>query len=354
MMRKIAIIFTLALSMLIFTSCSNITELVQKFSGENGNDEENSLNEMNNEEENDDLVEVGNNDTEMNENDDVEIEEGLATEFRTLDVDSVLLDQKELDYTSEIDRLVIELEELRYIEHEFITEVLDYELTYDEENTYVEIFEEKGDYKYEPAYESDEGVILDVGQVYVGETDKYENISDEEEKLFKFIEYDDRLYISERFINRFMKSPTNIDRRSNTLEIGIMKESVRVEDIELSGQTTTSKVDATESSQHVTVEGENHGGGILFSNLNSSAALADVYVNYQYSEVEGFIHNFSDEYTHSIEVKYDSDKVHDAFEVKPGKTKKINYPLKGKEFFKIYIEGPGGTSSEAVLIGNVR
>lgn len=353
-MKKMSLIFTLALSMLVFTSCSNITELVQKFSGENENNEENNLNEMSNGEENDDLVETDNNDTEMNENDDEEIEEGLATEFRTLDVDSVLLDQKELDYTSEIDRLVIELEELRYIEHEFITEVLDYELTYDEDNTYVEIFEEKGDYRYEPTHSGEGGIIMDVGQVYVGETDKYENISDDEEELFKFIEFDDQLYISERFINFFMKSPINIDRRNNILEIGMMAETTNVEDIALNKDTKNHKVDASESPQHVTVDGENHGGGIVFSDINSSAALADLHVDYQYSEITGFIHNFSDEYTHSVEVKYDDDKVHDAFEIKPGKSKEIKYNLKGNEFLKIYIKGPSGTKSEAVLIGEVR
>src|SRR5699024_8928337 len=139
MMRKMALIFTLALSMLIFTSCSNITDLVNVFSGDNEENEENNLNDVNNEEENDDWFENDNNDdSEMSENEEEEMEEGLATDIRTLDVDTVLIDQEELDLTVETDKLVIEHEELRYIEHEMITEVLDYELTYDEDNTYVE------------------------------------------------------------------------------------------------------------------------------------------------------------------------------------------------------------------------
>lgn len=38
---------------------------------------------------------------------------------------------------------VIEHKELIYIEHEFITDVLDYELTYDEDDAFAEIFEGK-------------------------------------------------------------------------------------------------------------------------------------------------------------------------------------------------------------------
>src|SRR5699024_5354911 len=135
---------------------------------------------------------------ELDESDEMDdpMEETFADEITVLDVEKVLYNQDDVsdDVSVENEDVYIEHDDLVYVEHDFITEILDYEVRFDEENTLVEVFEDKGDYTYEPAHEDDEGALMDIGQMYVEEKDDYENIDGDEEELYQFIEYENKLY----------------------------------------------------------------------------------------------------------------------------------------------------------------
>src|SRR5699024_4006002 len=92
------------------------------------------------------------------------MEETCADEITVLDVEKVLYNQDDVsdDVSVENEDVYIEHDDLVYVEHDFITEILDYEVRFDEENTLVEVFEDKGDYTYEPAHEEDEGALMDI------------------------------------------------------------------------------------------------------------------------------------------------------------------------------------------------
>jgi len=243
---------------------------------------------------------------------------------------------------------MIEHEELMYVEHQFITELLDYELRYDEEDTFAEIFEGKGDFIYESSHE--DGALMDLGQIYVEEEDAYENIDSNQTEYFQFIEFEEKLYIPERFIHIYMKSPMNLDRRDKVLEIGEFKESVSVSDVGLAN--TGSNIEITQNAEDVTVEGENYGAGIVISNINSSSKSAEIDVDYNYSKFKGFIYNKTDKSV-QIDVKYEDDLIIDSFEIGKQKSQKFSYDLKGKEVITISAKLEPGASEEVVIIGDL-
>src|SRR5699024_6254611 len=131
----------------------------------------------------------------------------------------------------------------------------DYELTYDEDDTFAEVFEGKGDYQYEPSH--DEGAIMDIGQIYVEDVDGYENVPEDEEELYKFIEFDGKLYVPNRLINVYLKTPLNYERRDKTLELGLHSEATSIYDVGID-ERTSSSAEVTQNAADVTVEGKNH------------------------------------------------------------------------------------------------
>lgn len=329
-------------------------------------DEENNENNENNEnaevnEENNDtnenqavngnINEDESNENENNENDSEENieEETFADEVKVLDVETVLLDQGKVSEFKENENTVIEHEELVYVEHDFITEVLDYELTYDEENTFAEVFAKKGNFSYEPSHE--DGALMDIGQIYVEDLDKYENISGDAEELFKFIEYEGKLYVPERLINVFMKSPLSYERREKVLVLGLHSEETSIYDVGITDG--SSAVEVTQNASDVTVEGTNYEGGIVIRDINSAGKKANIDIDYNYSEINGFVHNFSDDETIEIKFQYDDDKTLDSIKLEPGETEEFEYDIKGEAIFKVIAEGRPGSSSEAVIIGEL-
>lgn len=337
---------------ILFVGCSGNND--ENNNNNDNNNENNTVNEENNNNENNEneAANQNNNEEDLNENEnnENETEETFADEVKVLDVETVLHDQDEVSEFDPNEHSIIEHEELMYIEHDFITEVLDYEFTYDEEETFAEVFEGKGDFTYEPSHE--DGSMMDLGQIYIEELDKYENISGDVEELFKMIEYEDKLYVPERLINVFMKSPLNYERRDQVLEIGLQAEAEDLYDVGVADD-SSNKIEATQNASDVTVEGENHDGGIIIKNINSASKNADIATNFNYSEINGFIHNFSDEETIEIKFQYADEKTLDSVDLKPGETHEFEYDVKGEPVFKVVAEGTPGSSSEAVIIGEL-
>ena len=342
-MRKMwsfSIFVAIILSLLI--GCSGKT--VEKNIASDGNEEEITEEESNQEEADE---------NESEENLEEEIEETFADEVKILDVKTVLDDQDEVsDYNGNED-ILIEHDELLYVEHAFITELLDYELTYDEENTFAEVFRSKGDFSYEPSHQDDGGAMMDIGQIYVEDLDKYENISEDEEELYKFIEYEGQLYVPERLINAYMKSPLNYERRDQTLEIGLHSETTSVYDIDITSD-SSSAAEVTQNASDITIEGKNYDGGIVLRDVNSASKNANLDIDYNYSEIKGFVHNKSDDETIEINFQYDDDKTLNSVDLKPGETHEFDYDLKGEAIFKVVAEGTPGSSSEVVIIGELQ
>lgn len=296
--------------------------------------------------------EVDEEDEEENQEDEPE-EETFADEIDVLDVQTVLVDQEVVSgYHAKAD-IFIEHDEIIYVEHDFITQLLDYELTYEEENTFAETFEGKGNFRYDPSHQDEGGALMDLGQIYVEDLDTYEDISGSEEELYKFIEYGGRLYVPERLINVYMKSPLNYERRNQTVEIGLHAESISVYDIGVSSESSSS-AEVTKNASDVTIEGENHDGGIVLRSINSADKSADIDVDYNFSEITGFVHNKSDDETIEIKFQYSDEKTLDSVELKPGETHEFDYDVKGESVLKIVGVGRPGSSSEAVIVGELK
>lgn len=286
------------------------------------------------------------------ENEEEEDLEGtFAADIKVLDVETVLFDQDKVSSFQVEEDTVIEHEELMYVEQDFITEVLDYELTYDEENTFAEIYKGKGEFNYEPSHEDDYGALMDVGQIYVEDLDDYVNITEDEE-LFKFIEYKGELYLSERFINVFLKDPLNYERRDKALEVGLQAEATNIYDVGITDN-SSGGTEVTQNAPDVTIEGKNHEGGVVIKDINSAEKGAEIAINYNYSEMKGFIHNHSDEETIEIKFQYDDGKTLDTISIKPRETYKFDYDVKGEAILKVVAKGKAGTSSKAVIVGEL-
>lgn len=291
-------------------------------------------------------------DEEENQEEEME-EETFADEVQVLDVQTVLHDQEEVPgYRANAD-VFIEHDEIIYVEHKFITEILDYELTYEEENTFAEIFKGNGHFRYDPSHQSEGGSLMDIGQIYVEDLDKYEDISGDEEDLYRFIEYGGRLYVPERLINVYMKSPLNYERRDQTIELGLLSEPISIYEVGISSSSSSS-AEVTQNASDITIKGENYGGGIVIRDINSAYKNADIDIDYHFSEITGFVHNKSEDETIEVKFQFDDEKTLDAVELNPGETHEFDYDVKGESIIKISGEGRPGSSSEMVVVGELQ
>lgn len=283
------------------------------------------------------------------------MEETFADEITVLDVEKVLYNQDDVsdDVLVENEDVYIEHDDLVYVEHDFITEILDYEVRFDEENTLVEVFEDKGDYTYEPAHEDDEGALMDVGQIYVEEKDDYENIDGDEEELYQFIEYENKLYVPEQFVKVYLKAPLNYERRDQILEVGERSDKTSIYEVGIT-EDTSNNAEETQDSSDVTVEGKNHKEGIVLTDINSATKNADIDLDYNYSTIKGFIHNQSDEDTIEVKFQFEDEKTIDTVKIKAGKTEKFEYDVNGESVFKVLAGGEPGSSGKAIIIGDVK
>src|SRR5699024_5782763 len=134
----------------------NVTE-------ENNNNENNTNNNNNNDEENEAEIEE-------------EEEPTFADEIRELEVDTVLLDTEEEKVETE--GLLIEHEQENFYAYDIVSELVDFEMDFQPDKQYAEVFEGKSDYTYEAEHEETEGAVLDVNELYLGEEDYYYNPED--------------------------------------------------------------------------------------------------------------------------------------------------------------------------------
>src|SRR5699024_9198091 len=315
------------------------------------NDESNENNE--NISDNEEIDE--NEETDENQAAEADGEGTLADEVEVVDVENVLLDQEEVKSRFKEDEDVfIEHNDLLYVEHDFITNLLDYELTYDEENTVAEVFEGKGDFSYKPTHE-DEGIaLMDVGQVYDENADEYEDIPEESADLYKFIEYEGKLYVPERIIGQFLNEPIHYERRDKTIEVGLRAEATDLYDFGIDDEYSSTSVEVTQDSSDVTIEGENYGQGIVLKDVNSSNKFAAILNKYQYSEISGFVHNKSDEETVEVKFQYNKDKTIETVDLELGETYEFENDLKGEVVFFVLAKGPAGSSSKVVVVGELK
>src|SRR5699024_8566792 len=273
LMRKIwfAGIFFVIISFTLI-GCSGDSDEVNSNANKNEEANEENGNDVNNTENNEDKNDGENENSDSN-NEAVDAnaaeadEGGFADEIKPLGVEEVLLDQEKVSQFKEGRDTFIEHDELLYVEHNFITHLLDYELTYDEENTFAEVFKEKGDYAYEPSYKDEGGAIMDLGQVYDEDSDEYKDIPGESAESYKMIEYDGKLYVPERLINVFMDTPLNFERRDRAMEVGLRSEATNIYDFGIDDQYSSSTAEVTQDASDVTIEGKNNEKGVVIRNI---------------------------------------------------------------------------------------
>lgn len=324
---------------------------------ENNNDENNEVNDErnNNEDDNNDKETSLFGDDDTNEEDSDEFGIGsLEDEIDVMDVEAVLLDGDEAEKIRPNDKVFIEHDELMYVDHYFITKLLDYELTYDEDNTFAEVFEEMGDFQYESSHEDEGGAIMDIGQVFDEDSDEYIDIPDDSSDLYKFIEYEGKLYVPEQLVNTFLKEPTHYDRRDKAMEIGAQTEATDLYDVGIDDPESSGTVEVTKDASDVTIEGENYEGGLIIDDVNSATKKAIVDTDYEFSEISGFVFNKSDEDTIEFKFSYDGENIIETIEVEPGEREEFDYDVNGEKVFHMHAGGEPGAEAKAIVIGELK
>src|SRR5699024_4273320 len=112
-------------------------------------------------------------------------------------------------------------------------------------------------------------------------------------------------------------------------------------------------VEVTQNASHVTVEGTKYEGGIVTRDINSAGKKANIDIDYNYSEINGFVHNFSDDETIEIKFQYDDAKTLDPIKLEPGETEEFEYDIKGEAICPGIAGGRPRAWSEAVIIGDL-
>lgn len=325
-MRKLSII-GLSLVLLLFAACSKD----DGDAAEEGNnqDESSELDEEESEEENENDVDEDA-DGDMDEEEEEEEEPTFADEVNVFELSSILLDQEEVDGFDE-DTLV-EHEQTLYIESEFITTLLDYELVFDADNGVVELYEEKGDFVYEPNHSENNGDVLTVGEFYIESIDDYVNPDDKYN--YDFIELNDKLYVPERFVTRYLGEPINYHRRDSVLELGIQSEVTYLADVETDGNMLWGDGGVSSDPKHTTIKGTKY-DSVAHKYDSRGIETLHIIPRSEFSQVDGIVYNKTDE--HEIEVTgYDANEK-ELFTATVGKNDIYEFSLdiKGEELVTI-------------------
>lgn len=303
--------------------------------------------------------EVENNNNEANENNEQENEDNeenepaneeepsFADEVTVQNVTEILLDLEETDLDEHV---LIEHENKRYVEQEYITSLLDYEVTYDEANNLVEIYEGKGDFTYEPNHTDDGGALMSMSQIYDERLDDYID-TDEEIEDYGIIEFDDKLYLPVRFVNTYMETPVHYKRRDGIVELGEASEKTNIHDyaveFELQGRAV-----ATESSNDVTIEGENYEKAIKIEGINSAKSELYTRTYGQFSNAEGFIYNKSKDEEITVFIGDYEETVDEEVTIKPREIYEFKIDMSGYRGFYVNVTAEPGADETAIIVGD--
>lgn len=347
-MRKYLNLIAICTILLVLIACSDKSD-ANNNQNEQTNTNNDEIEETEAEENENDVDE--NNISNLGDENNLE-EDSFVDEIKVLEVDKILIDQENISKVDKED-VLIEHDTILYVEHDLITELLDYELTYHEEDTFAEIFDGKGDFIYEPSHEDEGGAIMDVGQVYVEKIDDYKNIPSEEADLNKFIEYKGKLYIPERFINVRMESPISYKKRDQTIELGLRSEAISLYDFGIESKYSSS-AEVTQDASDVTIEGKNHESGIVIRNVNSSRKYAGILTDFEHSKISGMIYNKAGDETIQVKFQYNEDKTIKTVDLDPNETYEFEYDVKGEIVFYITAKAPVRTEGELVIVGELK
>lgn len=300
------------------------------------NNDENNENESFNENENNNENEAENNES-----------TSFADEIYEQRVTEILLDLEEVDLAEDI---LIEHDKKRYIEQEYVTGLLDYEITFDEDNNLLEIFEGKGDFEYTPNHTEDGGAMMNMSQIYDERVDDYIDTGEEAEH-YKLIEYDDKLYLPVRFVNMFMETPVHYKRRDGIVEFGQASEKINIHDYVVQNG-LDGHAAATESADDVTIEGKNHEKAIKIEKINS--ATSELYTNLygQYSTAEGFIYNKSKDKELTVYIGPNSDNIVEEVTIEPREAYDYKIDTAGYGSFYMNILTEPGSDETAIIVGD--
>ena len=260
----------------------NVTE-------ENNNNENNTNNNNNNDEENEAEIEE-------------EEEPTFADEIRELEVDTVLLDTEEEKVETE--GLLIEHEQENFYAYDIVSELVDFEMDFQPDKQYAEVFEGKSDYTYEAEHEETEGAVLDVNELYLGEEDYYYNPEDDD---FYFIEYNERLYLPERMLERAFYTPVTFVRKDKEVQFGERTEAVYLDDVETGGGMSMGDFNVTSDSNYSTIKGDTYEILGVKKDTMSDQELR-LNIDYQYTKIKAMYYNTHDVDTEISFIIEDDDK----------------------------------------------
>lgn len=317
-MRKVVKFLAVVMTLVLLVAC-----------GEKG--EEIDPKEPTNQKVEDDLNEKEEKEDQEGEVDEDEPEEETPTfadEVMVFEINDVLIDQEKTDFESNI---LIEHDNNLYVEQDYITSKLDYEVTFNDDSNLIEVFKGKGDYKYTPNHIEDEGAAMEIVQVYDEKSGDYVDVGDKSED-YSVVEFDEKLYLPVALIDRFMEKPVHHKRRDGILELGVSSERVSIHDVAVDKRLQGSKASATINASDVTIEGTNYEKGLKLEEIYSLKTKAYLTLSYRYSTVEGFLYNKSEDLELQVSLGRDDGDFTEEFVIPP----------RGKHELKMDVSGYGG------------
>lgn len=310
----------------------------------------NNQNEVENNEINDENTN-GNEEEEENDGENMAANENeepsFADEVFVQDVSEILLDLEAIDLAENI---LIEHENKRYIEHEFITTLLDYEVTFDETNNVVEVYKEKGDFQYEPNHTNDGGALMDVSQIYDERIDDY-NDTEEQKDEYGIVEFDDKLYLPVRLINMYLEMPVHYKKRNGIIELGEASEKTNIYDYAVENELQGNSATTTQTAGDVTIEGTNYEKGIKLTGINSANTELYTRVYGKFSFAEGFIYNKSKENEMTIFIGNFKDEIVEEVVIKPREIYEFKIDINGFRGFYVNAKTKAGADETAIVVG---
>ncbi|SFL93840.1 hypothetical protein SAMN04487943_105175 [Gracilibacillus orientalis] len=278
----------------------------------------------------------------------------FAQNIEVLEVEKVTHNGEEIEFPTD-QEIMIESEGEVYIDSDFITTVADYELTYDEENQYVEVIEGKADFQFEPQFDENDGGIIEVNEFYFDENDEYISRSDykaESQELYNLIEYKNHVYLSYAITNDFLKETVNYNQSESTVEIGENSKSKQVSEI-------LHDSGGPKAKENVTIQGEKYDGAIDFDDVGSFTEYVWLNGEHKYSHFNGSIYYKTDSnLTLTVSfVKNDNNQtVIKEFELEPGEMKDVDIDFSGEHFMGVFSKQAIGnnTGGQLLVIGEVK
>lgn len=281
-------------------------------------------------------------------------------ELRFFDIDKVTYNLEEVDFDSSTIP-VIEYEELLFIEADLITSLSDYELIYDPESNYAEVYKGKADFEHEPYYSDEEkGGILEVGETYIdGKGEYFNNPGGDSTTAHNFIEYDGHLYVSGEYAHIMFLDTINVNRRAGILEVGLRSEADPMTNYARESN-TMKKMKVTSSSEYTTNHGNKYDEVVVADIDTIGTGQFAIVGDHRFSRYEGAfyvrIDDAKDDETVTVSFEDSDGNIIKELVAKPGDRIEVEVDFNGHQYLRVRLDTVmrANSSREVIFVGVLR